>query len=161
MKNKRGISPLIATVLLIGFTIVLAALIMQWGSSLLKEQTETTGTTSKAQIACSTEVDFTVDSVIIDSSDATGKTIKVTITNNRDRPLVDFITRVKHTAGGTTDVDQSVSDLPGGLGAFESKIYSATTTSANAAGDTVDVIPKIDVDGSQVPCSEQVKTKTI
>ena len=34
--KKRGISPLIATVLIIGFTIVLAALVMQWGSGLFE-----------------------------------------------------------------------------------------------------------------------------
>ncbi|MBU1246318.1 MAG: archaellin/type IV pilin N-terminal domain-containing protein [Nanoarchaeota archaeon] len=33
--GKRGISPLIATVLLIGFTIVLAALVFRWGDSFL------------------------------------------------------------------------------------------------------------------------------
>ena len=35
--KKRGISPLIATVLIIGFTIVLAAAIFQWGGSLVNK----------------------------------------------------------------------------------------------------------------------------
>ena len=35
--NKRGVSPLIATVLIIGFTVALAAMIFTWGN--LKEST--------------------------------------------------------------------------------------------------------------------------
>ena len=41
--KKRGISPLIATVLLIGFTIVLAALVFRWGGQFFNSQTEQTG----------------------------------------------------------------------------------------------------------------------
>jgi len=157
MKSKRGISPLIATVLLIGFTIVLAALIMQWGSSLLKEQTETTGTTSKAQIACSTEVDFTLDKAVVN-----GASLDVTLTNNRDRPLVDFIARIKYNSGtlaGTTETVTSIIGTVGQLGSFASKKYSIVKTVA--AGDSVDIIPKIDINGNQVACSEQIKTKTV
>ena len=35
--KKRGISPLIATVLIIGFTIVLAAVVIQWGGFLVNK----------------------------------------------------------------------------------------------------------------------------
>ncbi len=38
--NKKGISPLIATVIIIGFTIVLAALVIQFGTNFLKQTTE-------------------------------------------------------------------------------------------------------------------------
>lgn len=38
--NKKGISPLIATVLIIGFTIVLAVLIMKWALPFVKELQE-------------------------------------------------------------------------------------------------------------------------
>jgi len=37
MKNKQGVSPLIATVLIIGFTIALAAVVMIWGETFLNE----------------------------------------------------------------------------------------------------------------------------
>ena len=35
--SKRGISPLIATVLIVGFTIALAAMIITWGGNFCKE----------------------------------------------------------------------------------------------------------------------------
>ena len=34
--NKKGISPLIATVIIIGFTIVLAAAVIYWGTGFFK-----------------------------------------------------------------------------------------------------------------------------
>lgn len=41
--KKRGISPLIATVLLIGFTVALAAVIMNWGLEFTRDTTENVG----------------------------------------------------------------------------------------------------------------------
>ena len=35
--NKKGISPLIATVLILGFTVALAAIIMTWGTDFTKK----------------------------------------------------------------------------------------------------------------------------
>ncbi len=38
--NKNGISPLIATVLIIGFTVSLTAIVMVWGRGLVTQTTE-------------------------------------------------------------------------------------------------------------------------
>lgn len=37
LKSKRGVSPLIATVLLIGFAVAIGAVIMNWGSAVVAE----------------------------------------------------------------------------------------------------------------------------
>lgn len=50
--SKRGISPLIATVLLIGFTIVLAVLVVTWISGVVNTQTEGTTFAIDAQNKC-------------------------------------------------------------------------------------------------------------
>jgi len=42
LRNRKGISPLIATVLLIGFTIVLAVLVITWIQGTVKEETDRT-----------------------------------------------------------------------------------------------------------------------
>ena len=52
--KKKGISPLIATVLLIGFTIVLAAAIMLWWVGTTKEFIDKEGATQAAQMRCAT-----------------------------------------------------------------------------------------------------------
>ena len=55
--KKRGISPLIATVLLIGFTITIAAAIMMWAGDYIKERAEKEGIRGEAQSECITSVD--------------------------------------------------------------------------------------------------------
>ena len=54
--NKRGISPLIATVLIIGFTIVLATLVLQWSGDLFKDVQSDTAETSEFKIACASKL---------------------------------------------------------------------------------------------------------
>src|SRR3989344_2796864 len=51
--KKKGISPLIATVLIIGFTIVLAALVITWGTKLFQSSIESTKTSSEISLICS------------------------------------------------------------------------------------------------------------
>ena len=50
--NKKGISPLIATVLIIGFTIVLAVLVITWISGTVTDQTESTDCMVEVESAC-------------------------------------------------------------------------------------------------------------
>ena len=56
MRSKKGISPLIATVLVIGFTIVLAALVIQWGGGLFKDIQDRTGETAEGNEKCATQL---------------------------------------------------------------------------------------------------------
>ena len=63
MKNKKGISPLIATVLLIGFSVALAAVVMTWGLDYLKGTTEKVGGKTDEVLLCATELDFEISSV--------------------------------------------------------------------------------------------------
>ena len=60
LKEKKGISPLIATVLLIGFTIVLAALVMKWGGELFRNTTTTQGCMAEARLACASDIEIDV-----------------------------------------------------------------------------------------------------
>src|SRR3989338_8508658 len=85
-KNKKGISPLIATVLIIGFTIVLAALVITWGTKLFQTTVSQTETTSKFSLACTTglSLDITPGAKAVDSLDITMRN------NNQDKPIDDF-----------------------------------------------------------------------
>jgi flagellin-like protein len=49
---KKGISPLIAEVLLIGFTIAVAAIVILWATGFTRTSTKTIGTQAETQIAC-------------------------------------------------------------------------------------------------------------
>lgn len=52
MYNKRGISPLIATVLIIGFTIVLAVLVIAWLSGVFEGELDTEQCSVEGQKFC-------------------------------------------------------------------------------------------------------------
>src|SRR3989338_9180439 len=52
MSKRKGISPLIATVLVIGFTIVIAAMVITWGTKLFKDTAEETGKLSVFNLLC-------------------------------------------------------------------------------------------------------------
>lgn len=52
MENKKGISPLIATVLIIGFTIVAAILVITWINTLVGDKTDAEACRSEALDAC-------------------------------------------------------------------------------------------------------------
>ncbi|MBU0980505.1 MAG: hypothetical protein KJ709_06880 [Nanoarchaeota archaeon] len=58
MSNKRGVSPLIATVLLIAFAVALGAVVMNWGKTYVEEQAEDVQERSDQQIVCTTDVDM-------------------------------------------------------------------------------------------------------
>ncbi|MBN1386500.1 hypothetical protein JW968_06015 [Candidatus Woesearchaeota archaeon] len=54
--KKRGISPLIATVLLIAFAIALGAIVMNWGRQYTKSSIERTDITTETQYKCKLDV---------------------------------------------------------------------------------------------------------
>lgn len=51
--NKKAVSPLIATVLLIAFAVSLGAVVIQWGSNYVRERTDDTSQRSDIDLTCS------------------------------------------------------------------------------------------------------------
>src|SRR3989344_7876392 len=101
--KKRGISPLIATVLIIGFTIVLAAVVIQWGGSLvekLKGQSEG----SLAKLTCAEKVNINIK----DACD-TGISVLLTLENKGDVDIGSFVIRVNGDKTNVKEIDESIS----------------------------------------------------
>lgn len=55
LRGKKGVSPLIATILLIAFAVALGAVVMNWGSKYVDQQTRDTGTKTQTDIKCVSE----------------------------------------------------------------------------------------------------------
>jgi len=87
--NKRGISPLIATVLIIGFTIVIAAIVITFGTNIVKTTTQNTENTNKIINLCS-EIDINAKSKQ-DTAYLTNNQINVIIKNNKGTKIEGFI----------------------------------------------------------------------
>lgn len=52
-KRRLGVSPLIAAVLMIAFSMAIAAILMAWGSTFFQEQTDSVGNQSGELVTCS------------------------------------------------------------------------------------------------------------
>jgi len=108
MIGKKGISPLIATVLIIGFTIVLAALVIQWGGSLFKGIQQDTGVKSEVSTACSIGLaNLDVKDAVYDGASVTFKA-----DNKNEVTIQKFAYRLYDTSGnillgGNGDVPDS------------------------------------------------------
>lgn len=136
--NKKGISPLIATVLLIGFVVAIGAVVMFWGKGYVEERTEKEGELSKAQLEC-TKINLKV----------IGTDGDITVENRGDVDIDAF--KVKYYGG---DYDGKLDEVytkvpPMGRAYIPSRL-----------ADQVDVIPAIKPEGvgaPLLPCSDKHK----
>jgi len=88
---KKGITPLLATVILIALTLAVAALLGSWFTSVTRMQTEIIEEDIRAQVNCSAALLEITDVICTGSND----NIKVTITNlGNDIALYNFSTLV-------------------------------------------------------------------
>lgn len=160
---KRGLSPLIATVLLIGATIALAALVLVWGQGLFEQTIEETGKTAQTQIVCTSRVQVELDNVNCDYSTSAGALTfaEFTVDNKNEEPIEGFIVRVFDINGDVEVVDVSdpsqYLDLP--LGQFERETYDILPGIFTTVDiDGIEVLPKIALDdGSIITCSEKIE----
>lgn len=107
--KKRGISPLIASVLLIGFTIVLAALVFRWGGQLFQKTTSDTGCVSEGSIRCSQSVRVSIGSATINT---VSDTVTITVLSEGDQQIKDFKVRLTKCSGETIVSDNVITATP-------------------------------------------------
>ncbi len=95
--EKKGLSPIIATVLLISLVVVLAAIIFMWARGFISEQIEKAG--QSAEAAC-TGIDFDAEQTPVSST-----IIKLNIVNRGNVPIYSFhIEQIK--SGGDTEITE-------------------------------------------------------
>ncbi|MBS3155542.1 hypothetical protein J4404_03540 [Candidatus Woesearchaeota archaeon] len=99
--SKKGLSELITTVLIIGFTIVLAAVVMTWGGNFVRNLTEQQAETTTTATNC-LQMKFDIVSVTIPIG-ATTTPVTFKVTNNGDKTIDGFISLVQHSADETSE----------------------------------------------------------
>ena len=97
--EKRGISPLIATVLLIGFTITIAAILMIWGGNLVKERAEKISARTEAQTSCTAKVEIGLNSA---KCDTTEEIVKISVENKGSDIINAFRARINYDGDSET-----------------------------------------------------------
>ncbi len=103
--NKRGIAPLIATVLLIAFAVALGAVVMNWGRSYVEDTAALAKKSSSGQVECSTDVALHINKVLCGGSPSNGVCdlssdgLKITVENKKAKKIYGFTIKVMDQDG--------------------------------------------------------------
>src|SRR3989344_7042939 len=161
--NKRGISPLIATVLIIGFTVALSAVVMTWGTGFVRDTTTATAEQTNLALSCA-KLNYQVGTVTCIGA-AGAKTIStIEVVNNGDQAIVSTIFRITRTTGTTTTKKDGTVGAPV-AGPFEVKPLAPdpADTAGNPPSDPgrLGVIAKIvnPANNEEVTCADTIIEK--
>ena len=135
-KQKRGVSPLIATVLLIAFAVALGAIVMTWGENYVRTTADFAKTQSDVQLQCTSDVYFSVNDVsyYVNATDGLADTLdgglNITIENNRAKTIKGFmfVVRDEDGRGITADFTSTKKNASNDLTAFQIKTYYINNT---------------------------------
>ncbi|MBI4168121.1 MAG: hypothetical protein HY515_04130 [Candidatus Aenigmarchaeota archaeon] len=95
---RKGLSPLIASVLLVAFTMAVAAIIVTWITGFTQQQTSNIGTRGERQVLCG----YSVLSVDRDDVSATGTNFNVTVTYSGGTETLNITGFTLRDANGVT-----------------------------------------------------------
>lgn len=146
--EKRGISPLIATVLLVGFVIAIAILVWLWYGNVVKERAEKEGQRISGEFSCSSNVRISIDNLVCGTPSS---------------PIVNFdiqnegiadLNGIRILIQGDVGVETLGISLS--LGATTSqKIGESYDASKVGVLSTVTVIPTVRQGSSTITCTEE------
>lgn len=146
---KKGISPLIATILLIGFTVALAVVVFNWGVGFVQNAQENVEKTTESSLACTNKLNFDIKEVRCNLQEQ-----KIVIENNGEADIVNLTLRVHHAGEKITPISFSE-----GIPSFGANTFDLTAQGL-IAGNEVDAIATIKSDsGSNILCSQIIKSK--
>ena len=148
--EKRGISTLLATVLLIGFVIVIAIIALLWGRGIVKEEIEKTTPFVKGRLICQTNIDIDIkEAKCVPGQD----TLNIRIANKKNIYINGFTFKVIGK-DGTYTTSEYVPLNPYG----EDIIAPKYEPSKTGIVDSVEIMPILLVENSMVTCSENPVT---
>ncbi|MEK6878981.1 MAG: archaellin/type IV pilin N-terminal domain-containing protein, partial [Nanoarchaeota archaeon] len=140
----RGISPLIATVLLIGFTVVVGTMVIIWGRNFVKEKAEKEGVLAEKQLKC--------ENVEIDIKSVDKVNNNIVIENKGNEIINGFILRVVSGGSGAQKILQDMDALK-----TSTLTYSFTGLQDDAKIDLIPGLKPEGVNAPLVPCSNKHK----
>lgn len=149
---KKGVSPLIASVLLIGFTIAMAALLTYWYTGNVRENIEKTGAVNAITLGCVNDVDFNVEEACVGVDSNGVSEIRITGKNNKDKILNGIKVRIIGN-GNQFDI-KSLNEYFNGQ---ETKIAKVKYDTTKVTPIKIQVMPVIVREGYTGTCGDQVR----
>ncbi|MEK6839691.1 MAG: archaellin/type IV pilin N-terminal domain-containing protein [Nanoarchaeota archaeon] len=143
-ENKKGISPLVATVVLVGIVVAVIVVITLWGKGVQEDLQQKQGGIALAEITCT--------SVSIDVSDVSSSS--VTVSNNGEHELSGVVIVVK--GGDDMQSQLFMQEIAPG----DARSFPFTGIPGVGVVEEVTVIPSVGL-GINRPCTEQKKEVTV
>jgi len=143
--NKKGITPQIATILLVALVIAILVIVFLWGKRYIEERALKQGKLSEKQLECE-QVAIT----IVSASEIGAGEAKVVLKNLKNKRVDRFVFR----ANGDVGEAQTIKEVLDGLAVKE-----YTITFSEKVGDlkTIEVFPELKVvPRVYVPCSNKM-----
>ncbi|MBN2422195.1 hypothetical protein JXB41_03125 [Candidatus Woesearchaeota archaeon] len=153
INNKKSVSPLIAVVLVIAFTVALGAILMTWGRGFITSQTENVESETSKQTSCALDVSLSwiksnnIAQVcyINDSLVGPNATLRMVISNIGAKEISGIKVQVIEKDGDVLNIENNTNLLEGNARKYEFGLESIDSFSGI---NYIGVIPKIDVPGS-------------
>ncbi|MDD3264034.1 MAG: hypothetical protein PHT94_04025, partial [Candidatus Nanoarchaeia archaeon] len=152
---KKGVSPLIATVLLIAFTVAIGSVVMNWGTSYIKEEQVKATSTSDVRLTCATNVNLKLMKIsnlqdYCYTNDSENVTISVRLTKGIEVLKGIRVNMISNSTSKTLDYSQYIEDLN-----FNLKLtgFSTNVINENNLIEYVELVPYIDNNGESYFCS--------
>ncbi|MDD3263749.1 MAG: BspA family leucine-rich repeat surface protein [Candidatus Nanoarchaeia archaeon] len=152
---KKSVSPLIATVLLIAFTVAIGSVVMNWGTSYIKEEQVKATSTSDVRLTCATNVNLKLMKInnlqdYCYTNDSENVTISVRLTKGTEVLKGIRVNMISNSTSETHDYSQYVEDLN-----FNLKLtgFSTNVINENDLIEYVELVPYIDNNGESYFCS--------
>lgn len=146
--NKKGVSPLIATVLLIAFAVALGAVVMNWGRQYVEDTTKFTQEKSNKEIKCSIDVGLKFsersDGNKFVCFNATSGEINFTIENGQSTDISALQVKVFSASG---DVNTTILDVA--LASADAKRLGLTYPTSFGNLSKIEIVPQISLQGAQ------------
>jgi flagellin-like protein len=122
--DKKGVSPLIATVLLIAFAVALGAIVMNWGRGYVEDTQDFARESSENQLTCSSDVEMDFEVIFVNATDEDGPNVlTVTVRSDGGTDIYDLAAQVftNESKGASVLIDdQFLDDL--GVEGFEGEV---------------------------------------
>ncbi len=158
-KDKRGISGIITTVLLVGFVVILGLIVGAWSSKIIKRNIEKSETRIGSDLECM--------NMEIKISSGSGTIVFVQNNNLKEKKINGFVS--KFSVGNKVFVDYKNQDTiinafgVGTLDYINAKDRNGNIEAAYTGNaDKIEVIPRIELDnGEVVDCAKKPGTYTL
>ncbi len=143
--NKKGVSPLIATVLLIGFTVALAGVVITCGGGFTERITSGTEERTSQTLACTGDLNFEIEAV---------KCPSTIIIENKGRLRIEKISLRFFDSAGNPAGTQSI----GALEKYELKAFTLDPVIPKGT-IKVEALASLIVEGQEVTCGDSPRSK--